>query len=67
MTTLRRLKKLLIGETWWLPIGIASVLAVAGILSDVLDAWHAIGGFVVLAGVLGVLLASVAVTARSGL
>jgi drug/metabolite transporter (DMT)-like permease len=66
MSTLRTLKKLLLGETWLLPLGIASVLLLAGILSEVLDAWHAMGGFLMLAGVLCVLLASVATAARSG-
>jgi membrane protein implicated in regulation of membrane protease activity len=65
MNTLRTLKKLLFGETWLLPLGIAAVLVVAGILSDVLDSWATIGGFLLLAGVLAVLLASVAIPART--
>ena len=64
MSTLRTLKKLLLGETWLLPLGIAAVLVAAGILSDVLEAWDTIGGFLILAGVLAVLLASVAIPAR---
>ena len=49
------LRKLVLGETWTLPLGVAVVL-VAGLLLDAAfgdDAWwrHA-GGFVLLAGVL---------------
>jgi hypothetical protein len=66
MSTLRTLKKLLLGETWLLPIGIAAVIAAGGLLVRPLDAgaWEHLGGFILLAGVLGVLLASVSRTAR---
>jgi hypothetical protein len=66
MTTLRTLKKLLLGETWLLPIGIALVIAAGSLLVRPLDAgvWEHLGGFILLAGVLGVLLASVSRTAR---
>ena len=62
MTTLRTLKKLLLGETWWLPIGIGVVVAGTSLLVRPLaaGAWDRIGGFVVLIGVVGVLLTSVA-------
>jgi hypothetical protein len=66
MTTLRTLKKLLLGETWLLPIGIVLVIAAGGLLVRPLDAgvWKHVGGFILLAGVLAVLLASVSRTAR---
>ena len=66
MTTLRTLKKLLLGETWLLPLGMAVVVAAADLVIRPLasDAWRHAGGFVLLAGVLVVLLAAVARTAR---
>jgi len=66
MTTLRTLKKLLLGETWLLPLGLAVVVACAGLLVRPLAAaaWDRLGGFVLLAGVLGVLVTSVARGAR---
>jgi hypothetical protein len=66
MTTLRTLKKLILGETWILPVGLAITLAAGGLLlrpaanSD----WPHLGGFLLLAGVLVVLLASVNRSAR---
>jgi hypothetical protein len=60
----KALKKLLLGETWVLPLGLALLLAAALILRPVLgDAWRHAGGFIVLAGAVAVLLVSVA---RSG-
>lgn len=51
MTTLRQLRKLILGETWTLPLGVAIALAAAGILRA-LDGihgwWHHAGGFVLL-------------------
>jgi hypothetical protein len=66
MSTLRALKKLLLGETWMLPLGIAVVVA-AGLLVRPLAShvWEHLGGFMLLAGVLAVLLASVAGAARA--
>jgi hypothetical protein len=65
MSTLRTLRKLLFGETWLVPLGIAAVLTCGGLLIRPLapGAWPHLGGFILLAGVLGVLLTS---TARSG-
>jgi hypothetical protein len=63
MSPLRTLKKLILGETWTLPIGIATVVLVAAlVVRPLLDdgAWRHAGGFVVLAGVICVLLLSVA-------
>jgi hypothetical protein len=66
MSTLRALKKLVLGETWLLPAGLAAVVAAAGLLVKPLvdGAWQHAGGFVLLAGVLAVLLASVARAGR---
>jgi hypothetical protein len=54
-------RKLILGETWGLPLGITVVVLVAGLVVKPLmgDAWESAGGFVLLAGVLGVLLRSV--------
>jgi hypothetical protein len=66
MTTLRALRTLVLGETWWLPVGIALVVAGAALVAKpVLDsAWDRVGGFVLLAGILAVLATSVARGAR---
>jgi hypothetical protein len=66
MTTMRTLKKLLFGETWLLPIGIAVVMTVVALVIRPLDRhlWTEFGGFVLLAGVVAVLLTSVSRTAR---
>ena len=63
---MRTLKQLVLGETWVLPLGIAAVLAVGGLVVRPLAPalWHDAGGFILLAGVLGVLLAGVAWTAK---
>jgi hypothetical protein len=67
MSTLRALKKLLLGETWLLPLGVAVVMAAAGLLVRPLaaSAWEHLGGFILLAGVLFILIASVARAARA--
>jgi hypothetical protein len=67
MSTLRALKKLLLGETWLLPLGVAAIIATAGLLVRPLaaSAWQHLGGFMLLAGVLLVLIASIARTARA--
>ena len=66
--TLRQLRKLVIGETWTLPIGVALALAVVGIyrLLDDDDSWwqHA-GGFVLLGLVALALTASLAGALRA--
>jgi hypothetical protein len=61
MSTLRTLKKLLLGETWLLPVGLAAVLLTCALVIRPLapHAWQQIGGLVLLAGVVVVLLASV--------
>jgi len=61
MNGLRTLKKLLFGETWLLPVGLAVALAATLLVRHLIGAgWHDFGGFVLLACVAGVLLASVA-------
>jgi hypothetical protein len=66
MSTLRTLKKLVLGETWLLPLGIALIVSVSGLLVRPLlaAAWDQLGGLVLLAGVVAVLLTSVARGAR---
>ena len=66
MSTLRTLKKLILGETWLLPVGIALVVATAALVVRPIaaTAWQSVGGLILLAGVLGVLAVSVARGAR---
>lgn len=52
---MRALRKLILGETWTLPVGVAVALLVAGVaraLSGAHGWWHDGGGFVLLALVL---------------
>jgi hypothetical protein len=49
---MRALRKLVLGETWALPIGIAVAVAIAGVLRVVAGPggwWQQAGGFVLLA------------------
>jgi hypothetical protein len=65
MTTLRTLKKLLLGETWLLPAGLVATVAIALLIRSALGGtWTDVGGFVLLAGVSIVLVWSVNVSAR---
>jgi hypothetical protein len=68
MSTLRQLRKLVLGETWSLPLGVALALGAAGIyrLIDGDDSWwtHA-GGFVLLGLVALALTASLAGALRA--
>jgi hypothetical protein len=61
MNLLRTLRKLILGETWTLPLGVAAVvLVVALVVRPAMDdAWQAAGGFVLLAGIALVLVLSV--------
>jgi hypothetical protein len=54
-----QLRKLLLGETWTLPLGVALTLA-AGLALDAAgpEWWHRAGGFVLLGGALATLAAS---------
>ena len=67
MTTLRTLKKLLLGETWLLPLGLAAVVLTVALVVRPLagGAWQHAGGFFLLAGVLCVLLGSIGRGARA--
>ena len=62
MSALVNLRKLVLGETWFLTLGVAAVIATADLVVRPLagSAWEHAGGFVLLAGVLAVLLAGVA-------
>lgn len=65
MSFLLTLKKLLLGETWLLPVGVAGVIGICLLVRHALgDEWHDVGGLVLLAGVAIVLLLSVATSAR---
>ena len=63
MSTLRTIKKLILGETWILPVSLAITLAAAGLLRP-LAVWAHLGGFILLAAVLLILLASTNRSAR---
>ena len=59
---IKTVRKLVLGETWVLPIGVALAVGVAGVLSALAgDAawWRDVGGFVLLGLVVAALLASV--------
>jgi hypothetical protein len=68
MRILRELRKLVLGETWLLPFGVAAVVLGAALIVRPLlsGAWDHAGGFVILAGIAVVLVVSVAVSARPG-
>jgi hypothetical protein len=55
---MKALRKLILGETWLLPLGLAAVVLVTAFVIKPLlgDGWEEAGGFVLLAGVCGVLL-----------
>jgi hypothetical protein len=62
MTLLQTLRKLVLGETWVLPIGVALAVGAAGLLRASAGDhgwWHSAGGFVLLGLVLLALLAAV--------
>ena len=61
MTVVRTLKRLVLGETWLLPIGLGGVVLVCALLRSLTGhAWVHLGGFMVLIGVLAVLVITVA-------
>ena len=66
MRIMRELRKMILGETWLLPLGVAAVvLAAALVVRPLLSrAWDHGGGFVILTGIAVVLVLSVAVSAR---
>jgi len=60
MSTLRTIRKLLFGETWLLPIGLAITLAAGDIVRPLAsNQWPRLGGLILLAAVLVLLLTSV--------
>ncbi len=65
MTVLRTLRLLVLGETWTLPLGVATLL-LAGVALRALDTelWREAGGGVLLAGVVVVLVGTVAAGTR---
>ena len=66
MTTLRALKKLLLGETWILPAGLCVAVAATLVARHVLDShWRHLGGFVLLAAVAVVAVVSIGRSARA--
>jgi hypothetical protein len=68
MTVLRQLRKLVLGETWSLPLGVVVALGAAGIVRAV-DGddgwWHHAGGFILLGLVVLALTASLAGALRA--
>jgi hypothetical protein len=67
MSTLRTLKKLVLGETWTLPIGLAITLAAAAALRSLApSAWSHLGGLALAAAVLLVLCVAVSRSAGRG-
>jgi hypothetical protein len=65
MSTLRAIKKLVLGETWILPLGIAAVLLAGALLKAAApDAWEDAGGALLAVGVLAVLVGSVVASTR---
>jgi len=68
MSTLRTLKKLVLGETWLLPLGVAGIVGGSALLIRPLvgGEWDHVGGLIILAGIVALLLVSVARDGRSG-
>ena len=62
MSTLHTLKKLVLGETWLLPLGVAVVVGGSDLIVRPLVGaeWHHLGGLIILAGIVALLLVSVA-------
>ncbi|HEY7629327.1 MAG TPA: hypothetical protein VH817_01425 [Thermoleophilaceae bacterium] len=66
--TLKQLRKLILGETWILPIGVGIALGICGILRAVAGDrawWHHGGGFILLGLIALALTASLASAFRS--
>lgn len=58
---MKTLRKLILGETWFLPLGVAVVVALAALASAVFEAaWQDVGGPALLVAVLALLVVSVA-------
>jgi hypothetical protein len=66
MTTLRALKKLILGETWIVPLGLLAILVAGALIHHVAShAWTELGGLALVPGVLSIFCLSVLRTARS--
>jgi hypothetical protein len=66
MTIVWTLKKLLFGETWLLPIGLAAAIGATLLIRHLLGShWHQLGGFVLLAAVTALVVTSVSRSARA--
>ena len=61
MSVLRALKKLVLGETWLLPAGVAALMLLSAFIFRPLLSgdWRSAGGFVILIGAVGILLTGV--------
>jgi hypothetical protein len=65
MTTLRALKKLILGETWIVPLGILAIVVAGALIHHFAShAWAELGGLALAPGVLVVFCFSVSRTAR---
>ena len=62
MSTLHTLKKLVLGETWLLPLGVAVVVGGSDLIVRPLVGaeWNHVGGLIILAGIVALLFVSVA-------
>ena len=67
MTLLRTLKKLILGETWLLPLGVALVVGAATVARALLheQTWREYGGFALLAAITILLSLSVTLSTRN--
>ena len=54
---MKALRKMVLGETWTVPIGVALTL-IAGLVLKAAGWWDELGGFVLLAGAVATLFAS---------
>jgi hypothetical protein len=68
VSSLRTLKKLVLGETWLLPAGVAVVVGGCALLirPAIGEEWDHVGGLIILAGIVALLLLSVGRDGRSG-
>ena len=65
MTAMRTLRKLLFGETWVLPCGLAVAVAATLLARSALGGdWRHVGGFVLLVAVAAVVVVSVSRSAK---
>jgi hypothetical protein len=56
---LRALRKLILGETWIVPLGVAVTVGVVALVASAFGHWFdTVGGFVLLAGALATLVAA---------